>query len=105
MLTELIEFSHKMKEEMKATQSEIKENVQGTKSEGKETRTPTTKELKMKHSSTMVGGVEEMHGKVEASGRSGSWQARWSHICVQINWEEQLGSKTGHANEGSNVGK
>ena len=39
MLTELIEFSHKMKEEMKATQSEIKENVQGTKSEGKETRT------------------------------------------------------------------
>ena len=28
-----------MKEEMKATQSEIKQNVQGTNSEGKETRT------------------------------------------------------------------
>ena len=39
MLTELIELSHKMKEEMKATQSEIKENIQGTKSEGKETGT------------------------------------------------------------------
>ena len=36
MLTELIELSHKMKEEMKAMQSEIKENIQGTNSEGKE---------------------------------------------------------------------
>ena len=34
MLTEMIELSHKMKEEMKAMQSEIKENIQGTKSEG-----------------------------------------------------------------------
>ena len=37
MLTELIELSCKMKEEMKATQ--IKENTQGTNSEGKETGT------------------------------------------------------------------
>ena len=37
MLTEMIEFSCKMKEEMKVTQSEIKENIQGTNSEGKET--------------------------------------------------------------------
>ena len=33
MLTELIELGCKMKEEIKATQSEIKENVQGTNSE------------------------------------------------------------------------
>ena len=39
MLTELIELSHNMKEEMKARQSEIKENIQGTNSERKETRT------------------------------------------------------------------
>ena len=39
MLIELIELSHKMKEEMKAIQSEIKENIQGTNSEGKETST------------------------------------------------------------------
>ena len=39
MLTELVELGHKMKEEMKATQSEIKQNTQGTKSEGKETGT------------------------------------------------------------------
>ena len=33
MLTELIELSCKMKEEIKATQSEVKQNVQGTNSE------------------------------------------------------------------------
>ena len=31
----MIELGHKMKEEMKATQSEIKQNIQGTNSEGK----------------------------------------------------------------------
>ena len=39
IFTELIELSQKMKEEMKATQSEIKQNIQGTNNEGKETRT------------------------------------------------------------------
>ena len=39
MLTELIELSSKMKEEMKATQSAIMQNIQGTNSEGKETGT------------------------------------------------------------------
>ena len=39
MLTELVELGHKMKEEMKATQSKVKENIQGTNSEGKETGT------------------------------------------------------------------
>ena len=39
MLTELIELSHKMKEEMKATQGEIKQNIQGNNSEWKETGT------------------------------------------------------------------
>ena len=34
MFTEMIEFCHKMKEEMKAMQSKIKENIQGTNSEG-----------------------------------------------------------------------
>ena len=45
MLTEMIELSGKMKEEMKAMQSQIKENIQGTKSEGKEMGTQT-KDLK-----------------------------------------------------------
>ena len=38
-LTEMIKFSHKMKEEMKSKQSDIKENIQETNSEGKETGT------------------------------------------------------------------
>ena len=39
MLTEMIEYSRKIKEEMKAIQSEIKKNMQGTNSEGKESGT------------------------------------------------------------------
>ena len=39
MLTEMTEFGHKMKEEVKAIHSEIKKNMQGTNSEWKEART------------------------------------------------------------------
>ena len=39
MLTELVEFGHKIEEKIKAMKSEIKENVQGTNSDGKATRT------------------------------------------------------------------
>ena len=39
MLTELVEFGHKLDEKMKAILSETKENVQGTNSEAKETGT------------------------------------------------------------------
>ena len=36
MVTEMVEYGHKIEEEVRAMQSEIKENVQGTNSEGKE---------------------------------------------------------------------
>ena len=39
MLTEIVEYGHKVEEEVKAMQNEIKENVQGTNSDRKETRT------------------------------------------------------------------
>ena len=39
MLTEMVDYGHKMEEKVKAMQSEIKENVQGTNSDRKETRT------------------------------------------------------------------
>ena len=39
MLTEMVEYGHKIEGKVKAVQSEIKENVQGTKSDGKETGT------------------------------------------------------------------
>ena len=38
MLTELVEYGHKLDEKMKAMLNEIKENVQGTNSDRKETR-------------------------------------------------------------------
>ena len=37
MLTELVEYGHKLDEKIKDILSEIKENVQGTNSDGKET--------------------------------------------------------------------
>ena len=39
MLTEMVDYGHKIEEKVKAMKSEIKKNVQGTNSEGKETRT------------------------------------------------------------------
>ena len=39
MLTEMMEYGCKIKEEMMSIQSEIKKNIQGTNSEGKEIRT------------------------------------------------------------------
>ena len=35
MLTELVEYGHKLDDKMKAMLSEIRENVQGTNSEGR----------------------------------------------------------------------
>ena len=37
MLIEMVQYGHKIEEEVKAMQSEIKKNTQGTNSEGKET--------------------------------------------------------------------
>ena len=39
ILTEMVEYSHKIEGKRKAMWSEIKKNIQGTNSEGKETRT------------------------------------------------------------------
>ena len=41
MLTEMVEYGHKMQEKVKAMESEIKENIQGSNSDGKETGTHT----------------------------------------------------------------
>ena len=39
MLTEMVEYGHKIEAKVKAIKSEIKKNIQGTKSEGKKTGT------------------------------------------------------------------
>ena len=38
LLREMIEYGHKIKEEVKSIQSEVKKNIQGTNSEWRETR-------------------------------------------------------------------
>ena len=65
------------------------------------------KELKKKHSSRPVGGAEtHSNAALEDWGGGGrGWLSEWSHICVQINWEEQLGSETDRETQGSSVGK
>ena len=52
MLTEVVEYGHKIEEKVKAMKSEIKENVQGTNSEGKET-------------GTQIKGMEEINIQLE----------------------------------------
>ena len=39
MLREMLEYSHKIEENVKAMESEIKKNLQGTNNDSKETRT------------------------------------------------------------------
>ena len=59
---------------------------------------PTTKELKKKHSYRLVGGAEmgsQDKEDTKQSDRPG-WDRRqlvdqWSYTCMQISWEEQLG--------------
>ena len=64
----------------------------------------TTKELKKKHSSKLIGGAETgSWGREEWQGHS--WRVGQSYICVQINGEEQLGRETDCATQGSSVGK
>ena len=54
MLTEVVQYGHKMEGKVKAVQSEMKRNIQGTNREGKETRTQINdmeqKERRNKHS-------------------------------------------------------
>ena len=63
MLTEMVEYGHKIEEEEQAMQREIKENIQGTNSEGKET-------------GTQINGLEkkeEINIQPEQNGETGIW--------------------------------
>ena len=77
----------------------------------------TTKELKKKHSSRLVGGVgmgsQGRKDVWQGSGWwtwqvrqwGGAWRTRWSHICMHINWEEQLENEIDCTTQGSSMGK
>ena len=45
----------------------------------------TTKELKKKHSSRLVGGVEMGNQGIEDERQCGSWWTGWTNIRMQIN--------------------
>ena len=53
----------------------------------------------------LVGGAEIGSWGREDVQQGGGWQSRRPHICLQINWEEQLGSETDHTTQGSSAGK
>ena len=93
----MIELSRKMKEEMKATQSEIKENIQGTKSGGKEMGTHT-KDLKQNEEINIQPEQNEETRIQKSEASAGGLVVPHSS---KINWEEQLGSKTNYATQGS----
>ena len=59
MLTEINEYGHKIKEELRAIQSEIKVNIQGTNSEGKETWTQIN-DLEQKEEINIHGSLHGM---------------------------------------------
>ena len=59
MLTEMVEYVHKIEEKMKAMKSEIKESVQGTKSEGKENGTQINGLDKKEETNIQPGQNEE----------------------------------------------
>ena len=64
----------------------------------------TTEELK-KHIPRLIGGVETDSQGGEDSQQDSGWWSGWSHICVQINQEEQLGSETDHTTQSYSLGK
>ena len=66
---------------------------------------PTTEELKKKHSTRLVEGSEMSSQGGEDTQQVGSWWTKWSYICVWINQEEQLGSETDHTTQGSSMGQ
>ena len=65
----------------------------------------TTRELKKKHSSRLVGGAEMGSRGEEDVWQDGSWWTGRFHIHVQISLEEQLGSEADHATQGSSARK
>ena len=46
-----------------------------------------------------------MGSRAEDLRQLGGWRSSWSHIHMQINWEEQLGSEIDHTTQSSSVGK
>ena len=76
MLTEMVEYGHKIEEEMKAMQSGMKRNVQGTNSEGKETGTQINN-LEQKEE---INIQLEQNGKTRIQKNEGRLRNHWDNL-------------------------
>ena len=97
MLTEMVEYGHKKKEEVKAMQSEIEKNIQGTNSEGMETETQI-KDLEQKEEiNIQVEQNEET--RIQKNERLRNLWDNFKHSDIQIigvpeGEEEEQGMET-----------
>ena len=82
MLTEQIEYGHKIKEEMKVTQSEIKQNIQGTNSDWKETGTQI-KDLNQKEEENIQ---QEQNEKTRTQKNEERVRNLWDHFKCSNIW-------------------
>ena len=78
-------------------QPELTENRTSRKSDNQGVKEETLTQPGRRGRDGQLGGEDSWQG--------GSWQTGQSHMRTQINQEEQLGSKTDLATQGSSVGK
>ena len=89
MLTEMVDYGHKVEEKVKTILSEIKENVQGTNSEGKETGTQTN-DLEQKEEINSQNRVK----KQEFKKMRNLWDnSKCSNIWIIGVWEWEEGEQ------------
>ena len=95
MLTEMIEYSHKIKKEVKAIQSEIKENPQGTSSKGKET-VPQINHLEQMEEIN-IQSEQNKETKIQKNERLKNLRGNFKHSNIWIirvqegeEWEQEM---------------
>ena len=81
ILTELVEYGHKIEERVKAIKSEIKENIQGTNSDGKENRTQINdleqkEEINIQPEQNEETRIQKMRRGLKTSGCKSLWGLR-----------------------------
>ena len=83
MLTEMNEYGHKIKEEVKAMQNEIKKNIHGTNSEGKETGTQINDLEQMEEINIQLEQNEETRIQKNDERLRNFWD-NFKHSTIQI---------------------
>ena len=87
------------------TPQELTENRTIWKSDNQEVKEETFIQTGRRGGVGQSGGEDSKQGGSWRTRQGGSLQTGQSHICVQINQEEQLGTETGRTTQGSSTGK